>query len=141
VELFDSSVWVDPSAPVPTSINVNDSTANVRLINCEFDRSLVRGQTQQIRDLSSLLRAEVVLSTTIDTLTSQTVFMLTAGPSVDDALNGRLIVITDNANGTRKAVGVVSDYVGMDRKVTLAGNPGIFTMADDDEVDVLVIPP
>jgi hypothetical protein len=138
VELFDSSIWVDPAATLPTSINVNDSTAKVRLINCEFDRSLTRGHRQQIRDVSSLLRASVVLSTTIDALTSQTVFTLTTGPSVDDALNGRFVVITDNADDTRRAVGVVSDYVGSTRQVTLTANPGVFTMGDDDLVDVLV---
>jgi hypothetical protein len=78
---------------------------------------------------------------TIASLTSQTVFTLSAGPPDNDALNGRLMIITDNSDGTRKAVGVVSDYVGSSRQVTLAADPGIFTIAVGDQVDVIVSAP
>jgi hypothetical protein len=119
VESFDSSIWVDPSATVPITINLGSSTAKVRLINCELDRSLVRGLTQQIRDVFSPLRPTLLTGATIESLASQTQFNLTTGPPDDNALNGRLIVITDNADGRRKAVGVVSAYVASSRQVTL----------------------
>jgi hypothetical protein len=50
-------------------------------------------------------------------------------------------VITDNGDGRRKAVGVVSSYVGSTRAVTLTTNPGIFSMASGDEVDIVVEAP
>jgi hypothetical protein len=50
VQLFDSSIWIDPAASFPTTINVGSTTAKMRLSKVEFDRSLVRGSTQQIAD-------------------------------------------------------------------------------------------
>lgn len=77
------------------------------------------------------------ISTTIATLTSQTKFTLADGPPDDNAINGSLVVVTDNADGTRKAVGVVQDYDGTGKEVTLVVDPGTFTMAPDDKVDVI----
>lgn len=79
----------------------------------------------------------LLVSTTIDTLASQTSFTLGDGPPDDDALNGALIIITDQANGEQKAVGLVKGYVGSTRTVTLVTDPGIFTMAQGDKVDVI----
>lgn len=80
----------------------------------------------------------VLQNTTIATLASQTSFTLTAGSADDNAYNGHLIVVTDQTTAEQKAVGVVLDYVGSTKTVTLAENPGIFTMAVGDEVDILV---
>lgn len=79
----------------------------------------------------------VLQSTTIATLASQTSFTLTAGSSDDDAYNGCLIVITDSSTTTQKAVGVISDYTGSTKTVTLLNDPGVFTMAVGDTVDVI----
>jgi hypothetical protein len=141
VELFDSSIWVDPATTYPTSINVNSSLSRVRLVNCEFDRALMRGYTQQIRDVFSPLRPTLLSAALIASLTSQTVFTLTVGPPDNDSLNGALIIITDSSNSTRKAVAVVADYDGSTRQVTLSTDPGIFTIAVGDQVDVVVTPP
>jgi hypothetical protein len=139
VELFDSSIWVDPAATnFPASVNVNSSTANVRLVSCDFHRSLVKGQTQQIRDVLAPLHPTLLTGSAIESLSSQTQFTLISGPPDNNALNGRSIVITDNADDRRKAVGVVSTYVGSTRQVTLAADPGIFNMAPGDEVNVIV---
>lgn len=78
-------------------------------------------------------------TTTIATLASQTSFTLTAGSADDDAYNNMLIVITDSATATQKAVGTISDYVGSTKTVTLASDPGIFTMAVGDNVDIIAI--
>lgn len=80
----------------------------------------------------------VLQNTTIATLASQTSFTLTAGSADNDAYNGHLIVVTDQTTAEQKAVGVVLDYVGSTKTVTLAADPAIFTMAVGDEVDVLV---
>lgn len=79
-------------------------------------------------------------NTTIATLASQTSFTLTAGSTDDDAYNGHMIVVTDSATSTQKAVGKIGDYVGSSKTVTLIDDPGIFTMAVGDTVDIITSP-
>lgn len=78
----------------------------------------------------------VLQNTTIATLASQTSFTLTAGSADNDAYNGSIIVFTDQSTSTQKAVGVVTDYVGSTRTVTLLAAPA-FTIATGDTVDVI----
>lgn len=80
---------------------------------------------------------ELLQNTTIATLASQTSFTLTAGSADDDAYNGSRIVVTDQATSTQKAVGVVLDYTGSTKTITLANDPAVFTMAVGDTVDIL----
>jgi hypothetical protein len=80
---------------------------------------------------------QLLQSTTIATLVSQTVFTLTAGSADDDAYNGAIVVVTDQTTSTQKAVGTVSDYVGTTRTVTLDADPGIFTMAVGDTIEII----
>jgi len=80
---------------------------------------------------------DVMQSTTIATLASQTSFTLTAGSTDDDAYNGCIAVITDASTGTQKAIGVVSDYTGSTKTVTLLRDPGVFTMAATDNIVLL----
>ncbi len=77
---------------------------------------------------------DALLNTTIATLASQTSFTLEEGPADNDALNGCRVVIHDVASAVQIAQGVVSDYVGSTRTVTLAADPGIFTMATGDNI-------
>lgn len=79
----------------------------------------------------------VLVSTTIATLASQTSFTITAGSADNDAYNNSIVVVTDTSTSTQKAVGVVSDYVGSTKTVTLVADPGIFTMAVGDSIDIL----
>lgn len=80
---------------------------------------------------------QLLQSTTIATLSTQTSFTLTAGSADDDAYNGAVIVITDSATSTQKAVGEVSDYTGSTKTITLSADPGIFTMAVGDTVEII----
>ncbi len=80
---------------------------------------------------------QLLQNTTIATLASQTSFTLTAGSADDDAYNGAVVVVTDQSTSTQKAVGSVSDYTGSTKTVTLTSDPGIFTMAVGDTVDVI----
>lgn len=81
----------------------------------------------------------VLQSTTIAALTSQTVFTLTAGSADNDAYNGMLLVVTDQSTTTQKAVGTVLDYVGSTKQITLEDDPGVFTMAVGDTVDIIAV--
>lgn len=76
-------------------------------------------------------------NTTIATLASQVSFTLTAGSADDNAYNTAIIVITDSVTAEQKAVGWVQDYVGATKTITLTGDPGIFTMAVGDTVDII----
>ena len=80
---------------------------------------------------------QLLQSTTIATLASQTSFTLTAGSADDDAYNNAIAVITDQATATQKAVGTVSDYTGSTKTVTLAADPAIYTMATGDTIEII----
>lgn len=79
----------------------------------------------------------ILQRTTIATLASQTSFTLTAGSADNDAYNGCVIVIQDASTAAQKAVGVISDYVGATKTVTLLNDPAVFTMATTDIVTVI----
>lgn len=83
----------------------------------------------------------VLQNTTIATLASQVSFTLTAGSADDDAYNGMLAIVEDSATATQKCVGVISDYTGSTRTVTLREDPGVFTMAVGDTIDVVAVSP
>jgi len=82
--------------------------------------------------------AGAILDTTIATLASQTSFTLTAGPAEADALNGMPCIIHDAASAVQIAKGVISDYAVTTKTVTLAFDPGIFTMAAGDNISVFI---
>ena len=78
-----------------------------------------------------------LIDTTIATLSSQTSFTLTDGSGDDDAYNGCVIVVTDSSTAVQKAIGLVSDYTGSTKTITLHVDPGVFTMATGDKVEIL----
>ena len=75
----------------------------------------------------------------IATLASQTSFTLTSGEASadNDAYNNCLIIVTDQVTRIQKAIGLISDYVGTTRTITLEADPGIFTMAVGDSVEIV----
>ena len=72
----------------------------------------------------------------IATLASQTSFTLSQGSADNDAYNNCTIVVTDQATTVQKCIGSISDYTGATLTVTLAADPGIFTMAAGDNVQI-----
>ncbi|MEX2310241.1 MAG: hypothetical protein WD738_21920 [Pirellulales bacterium] len=96
------------------------------------------GYTSERAEKIDSLAPSLLVSTTIDgTPTSQTEFVLAAGPPDDNALNGALVIVTSAADSAQKAVGLVRTYDKDTRSVTLLADPGIFTFADGDQVDVI----
>jgi hypothetical protein len=77
-----------------------------------------------------------ILDTTIASLSSQTSFTLTAGPAEANALIGSTVIVHDIASGVQIAQGVISAYAVTTKTVTLAFDPGIFTMAAGDNISV-----
>lgn len=83
-----------------------------------------------------------ILQTGTITVTSQTVFVLSAGSGDDDAYNNQMIIITDQTTGVQKSIGLIADtggYVGASRTVTLNVDPGIFTISTGDIFDIVAI--
>ena len=76
-----------------------------------------------------------IRDTTIATLASQTSFTLTAGPTNNNALKGCRVVVTD-PTGATVAVGMISAYTGSTKTVTLAFDPGAYTMAAGDNISI-----
>jgi hypothetical protein len=72
--------------------------------------------------------------TTIATLSTQVSFTLTDGSPDNDAYNGWLIYVQDQALSTQIAAGIVGDYTGSTKTVTLLNDPAVFTMAVGDIV-------
>lgn len=88
-------------------------------------------------DVATILEGLVLQVTTIATLASQTSFTLSAGSADDDAYGGATIIIVDASTGVQKAFGSISSYTGTSKTVTLAQDPGIFTMATSDKVYIV----
>lgn len=82
--------------------------------------------------------SDLMVSTTIAAISSQTVFTLTDGSPDNDAYNDQLVVITDADTSTQKSRGIVSDYVAFTKTITLRGAPG-FTIAAGDAVAIIAI--
>ena len=78
----------------------------------------------------------LMVDTTIATLATQTSFTLTAGSADDDAYNNCTIIIEDVTTSTQKAVGMVLDYTGATKTVTLK-EALAFTIATTDKVYIL----
>ena len=100
------------------------------------DDDTLEGLSDQLASSSPTL----MVMTTIATLTSQTVFTLTAGSADNDVYNGQLVVFTDASTSTQKAQAVVYDYVGSTRTVTLRTAPG-FTIAAGDQIAIIAVGP
>ena len=88
--------------------------------------------------------ANLLQTTTIATLASQTSFTLTAGSADDDAYNTMMIIVTDSGTAAQKAVGYIADYTvtdaGATKTVTLSADPAVFTMAVGDTVNIVAFP-
>lgn len=81
-----------------------------------------------------------VFDTTIATLSSQTSFTLTVGPAEDDALNGREVLIHDIASAVQCGRGIVADYTGSTKTVTLVAGT-TFTAAAGDNISIMDMSP
>lgn len=77
-----------------------------------------------------------ILNTTIATLSSQTSFTLTTGPAEDDAINGMWCIIHDVASAVQMGYGVISDYTGSTKTITLVAGT-TFTAAATDNISIM----
>jgi hypothetical protein len=82
----------------------------------------------------------VLVDTTIASVTSQTVFTLAAGSNVDDTYNDQAIVLSDASNSNYPSVRQVNDYVGSTKQVTIDSAPD-FTIVSGDGIRIFVTAP
>lgn len=80
---------------------------------------------------------DVLITTTITGLVSQTLWALTAGSADDNAYNGCRFVITDSVTAVQKCVGVVNIYSGAGKTMSPLNDPAIFTIADGDTISIM----
>ena len=140
----DSAVETDRAALL-TLVNANEGSGagDYSAITDSLEASQAEhDQTQtDISGISAGTNPTLLQTTTIATLASQTSFTLTAGSADDDAYNSQIIVVVDQSTSTQKAVGIILDYTGSSKTVTLDGDPGIFTMAVGDTVHIIATSP
>ena len=145
-----ANVWTAAGRELSTPANYK---ADVSLLALEATLTAMKGATfagatdslEAIRDRGDAAWVTgaggsdrlLMVDTTIATLASQTSFTLTAGSDDDDAYNNATIVIEDASTATQKAIGLISNYVGATKTVTLKYDPGIFTIAVTDKVYIL----
>ncbi len=79
---------------------------------------------------------DAIVNTTIATLASQTSFTLTAGSAEANTYKGWKVIVHDIASAVQLCIGYVSDYAVTSKTVTLAADPGVFTMAVGDNVSL-----
>ena len=80
---------------------------------------------------------DILNRTTIATLASQTSFTLTGGSADNSAYVGATLICTDQTTAAQKCVGIISAYTGSTKTITLAADPGVFTMATGDLITIL----
>jgi hypothetical protein len=78
-------------------------------------------------------------NTTIASLATQISFTLIAGSADDDAYNGCIIVVEDSVTATQKCIGRILNYTGASKTITLEADPGVFSMAAGDTVDIIAV--
>jgi hypothetical protein len=133
------AILVDTGTTLDTKINdIQGATFNTSTDSLEAIRD--RGDSAWITGGAGSNPA-TLQTTTIATLSSQTSFTLTAGSSDDDAYNGMLAVITDAVTSEQKCVGVIDDYTGNTKTVTLKSDPGVFTIVATDNISIIAVPP
>ena len=120
-------------APLPLVIPLTTVDLNA----ADFALALTNANLAHVDASERVTGREVLQSTTILVLATQVDFTLSAGSLDDNAYEGCMVVVTDSATGTQKAVGVVDIYTGATRRVQLANDPNTFTMANGDAIDII----
>ncbi len=136
-----------PSSPTANSVNerikaideLTEAYGDGDLAAVLEDTYLNIPAMQDVLDvlLRTILDSSTMAVTTVATLASQISFTLAAGPIDDDACNGCVVILKSVSTPARKAVGIISDYTGSSKTITLAKDPGIFTLNVGDEVIVI----
>jgi hypothetical protein len=136
---FDRSKRTGETGQI-VDIKTDAVTANLASA-IELDGSVYRLTTNALEQApTGGTNPNVLVDTTLASVTNQTTVVLTAGSTVDDTYNGQAIVLTDASNSDYPSVRVVSDYVGSTKTVTL-NSATDFTMVSGDGAKIFVTAP
>lgn len=124
------------TAAADMTAEVADNTILSRIVG-NGDTSTFDPALHGLLPIRTTIGLDILLETTIATLASQVSFTLTAGSADNDAFNGCIIAFKDATTETQRAVGMISDYVGATKTVTLFRDAGIYTIAVGDTVAIL----
>lgn len=132
------TIWSLVNTNLNATVSSRASQTSVDTIDDFLDTEVaaIKAVTDALPTPGELL-GPVLVRTTIATLASQVSFTLTASSADDNAYNGCIIIIQDAVTAVQKAVGVILDYAGFTRNVTLLNDPAIFTMAVTDIVTII----
>ena len=132
-EVVNDSLWANlvSSSATAAYADYDNTTDSLQALRDRGDAAWVTGAGGTPPDL--------LQSTTITGLSSQTVFNLTAGSADDDAYNDQTAIVTDSVTSEQRGVAAVSDYVGATKTVTLAAAMP-FTIANGDTIDIIAAP-
>ncbi len=78
-----------------------------------------------------------LLNTVIATRTDATNFVLEEGSADDDAYNGCIVYIHDQASAVQFEIGVCDDYTGGTLSLSLLADPGIFVTVAGDNISLM----
>lgn len=127
--------WANVQAPT-TTLNLSGTTVGTAAaLTINNDKTGYALSTAGVNAI--LLGQGIPAPTTIATLASQTSFTLNAGSADDNGYKGYGIIIRDASTSAQQALGCVRDYTGSSKTITLLEDPGIFTMAASDNVQLL----
>ncbi|KKK68568.1 hypothetical protein LCGC14_2942750, partial [marine sediment metagenome] len=126
----DTYTWMFAAGSAPDT--------QVAAIKTDTTAILVDTGTTLDARLSKLTDAMVLSSSTIQTVTSQTVFVIpnTDDAVDDDAYNGAMAVFIDGTDPNQKSIRLITDYDAGTRKVTVAEAPD-FTITTSDTLTIL----
>lgn len=134
VKVDSAAILTDTGTTLDTKLNdIQGATFNTATDSLEAIRD--RGDAAWTTGAGGSDRL-LMVDTTIATLATQTSFTLTAGSTDDDAYNNCTIVVEDVSTSTQKAVGMVLDYTGSTKTITLK-EALAFTIATTDKVYIL----
>jgi len=144
--IFDMVVGDTIRLMAPISLSTSENTAAITTglatlndispseVNSEVDGALSDYDTATKADLDAAIATVApanMLSTTITSVTDPTTYVLTAGSPNDDAYNGQLCLFTDQAAAEQVAVGLVTDYTGSTKTITIETAPDFVITAGD----------
>ena len=111
-------------------------------VNAEVDTALTDYDAPTLAELqvemATTASPSLMLSTTVASVVDTTNYVLTNGSPDDDVYNGQVVMFTDATTANQVANGVVTDYVGSTKTLTVETAPA-FSVGSPDKVSIFAV--